>query len=92
MQEINEQENQKPKILHSNKKHLSLLKKIFYVSPSNEAKFLPLINSTDDIPRLFFYLSKNNNQKIGEDSEDYTFQNKIDILTILMSLLKSIKI
>ena len=91
MQEINEQENQKPKILHSNKKHLSLLKKIFYVSPSNEAKFLPLINSTDDIPRLFFYLSKNNNQKIGEDSEDYTFQNKIDILTILMSLLKSNK-
>ena len=58
-------------------------------------KFLPLIISTDDISRLFFYLSKsnkqNNNNDNQDESEDFTFQNKIDILTILMSLFRSNK-
>ena len=96
MQIVNEQEKEKPLIIMKSKNnHLSLLKKIFYVSPSNQFKFLPLIISTDDISRLFFYLSKsnkqNNNNDNQDESEDFTFQNKIDILTILMSLFRANK-
>ncbi len=96
MQIVNEQEKEKPLIVMKQKNnHLSLIKKIFYVSPSNQFKFLPLIISTDDISRLFFYLSKsnkpNNNNDNQDESEDFTFQNKIDILTILMTLFRANK-
>ena len=100
MQETNEQDSIKASLSNnSDKKHLSLLKKIFHVSPLNKDIFLPIILSTDDIPKLFFYLNKTNSLKEGnkdnkekeKDNEDLTLQNKIEILTILMSLFKSSK-
>ena len=100
MKEINDQDISKPLFLNnSDKKHLSILKKIFHVSPLNQNTFLPIIRSTEDIPRLFYYLNKkkdlkddnkDNNDKI-DDLELLTFDNKIEILKILISLFKSSK-
>ena len=91
----------KPISNNSDKKHLSLLKRIFHVSPLNKDMFIPILLSTDDIPKLFFYLNKSNNltedikdnkeKEKENDNEEFTFQNKIEILTILMSLFKSNK-
>ena len=79
---------------NQNKNHLSLLKKIFHISPSAQNQFLPIIISTDDIPRLFYYLNKKRNESNNKENNDfpeYNFQNKIEILKILMDLFKSNK-
>ena len=97
MQEINEEQKTKPINLEiPNKKHLSLLKKIFHTNPLYPNLFLPILISTDDIQELFFYLKKdkienesnNENNNENNDSGDISFKNKIEILTILMSLFK----
>ena len=81
------------------KEHLSLLKKIFHVNPLCSEKFLPILISTDEISKLFYYLNKkkeendlnneNNNRK--DDLEDLNFKNKIEIFTIIMALFKQNK-
>ena len=97
MQEINEEQNTNHINLEiPNKKHLTLLKKIFHVNPLHQNLFLPILISTDDIHALFYYLKKrekgkeSNNENTNEnnDSYDLTFKNKIEILTILMTLFK----
>ena len=83
-----------------NKNYLSLLSKIFHLCPLTQNKFLPIIISTDNIPKLFYYLNnekresdeinKENTEK-NNDFQDYTFQNRMDILKTLMDLFKANK-
>ena len=55
MQESNDKDNSKSINLEiPQKEHLSLLKKIFHVNPLYPNIFLPLLISSDDIPKLFF--------------------------------------
>ena len=100
MQESNDKDNSKSINLEiPQKEHLSLLKKIFHVNPLYPNIFLPLLISSDDIPKLFFYLKKPKNENESNkddngkksDSEELTFENKIEILTILMALFKQNK-
>ena len=100
MEEINDKDNSKSINLEiPQKEHLSLLKKIFHMNPLYPNIFLPILKSSDDIPKLFFYLkkpknenesNKGDNNKIS-DSEELTFENKIEILTVLMALFKQNK-
>ena len=96
MQEINEEEknnSKESKIDIQGSDHLSLLNKIFYTSLNDSNKFLPIIISTDEIPRLFHYLKKPKDLK-EETKEDenntksYNIKNKVEILQILLSLFK----
>ena len=102
MQEINDKDIQKPIIISEipPKQHLSLLKKIFHVNPLYPNIFLPILISSDDIPRLFYYLkkkkienesNKNEDNHNNNDSEALSFDNKLEIFTILMTLFKQNK-
>ena len=97
MQEINEEEknnSKESKIEIQSSDHLSLLHKIFYTSLNDSNTFLPIIISTDEIPRLFHYLKKSKDLKeeTKEDEnnkESYNnIKNKVEILQILLSLFK----
>ena len=96
MQEINEEEKEnskESKIEIQSSDHLSLLHKIFYTSLNDSSIFLPIIISTDEIPRLFHYLKNQKDLKEITKEEaatpgSFNTKNKIEILQILLSLFK----
>ena len=96
MQEINEEEennSKESKIDIQSSDYLSLLNKIFYTSLNDSNKFLPIIISTDEIPRLFHYLKipkdlKETTKEDENNTKSYNIKNKIEILQILLSLFK----
>ena len=96
MKEMNELEKdniKESKIDNQSKNHLSLLQKIFYTSLNDSNTFLPILISTDEIPRLFHYLKKQKDLKEGEkedenNTESYNIKNKVEIFQILLSLFK----
>ena len=97
MQVINEEEKNEPIEPEIQKNsHLSILKKIFHTSSKEPNSFLPILISTDDIPKLFYYLKKtkySDKEKVEKDNalENLNFQKKLEILNILMNLFKSNK-
>ena len=100
MQEINGKDPQKEiKIETPSKNHLSLLKQIFHINPLYPNIFLPILISTEGIPKLFYYLNKQKNESELEkvnieehkDSKELNSQNKIEIFSILLNLFKQNK-
>ena len=100
MQEINDKDRQEAiKVEISSNNHLSLLKQIFHINPLHPNIFLPILISTDDIPKLFYYLNiqkdedelKKENTEEKNESKELNSQNKIEIFKILMELFKQNK-
>ena len=100
MEEINDKNpSENINLEPEQKEYLSLLKKIFHVNPMDPDKFSPILISTDEISKLFYYLNKKKDENVlnnehnnkKDDLGDLNFKNKIEIFSIIMTLFKQNK-